>query len=125
MKRFDLAADTRSTALVIVFPIGVKGLFNPAVHTLVRRVQERLDDVYVSYALSSGAPSVPDAIAASRFAGCTSAVVVHAQDADFGSLERGARGDYSLEGSLELAEMTPSAVIGAYHTAVAAAGRAA
>jgi hypothetical protein len=126
MKQFSLSANPPPTALVIVFPVGVKGLFNPAVHTLVREVQERLESVYVTYALSSGAPSVADAIAASRFAGCEAAVIVHAEDADVSGLGPLARlGDYSIEGSLELVSMTPAAVIGAYHTAVAAAGQAA
>jgi hypothetical protein len=70
-----------SIALVIVFPPDVKGLFNPAVHALVRGVEERLEGVHVTYALTSGAaPDLEASLAAARFAGCTSAVVVHAED---------------------------------------------
>ncbi len=129
MKLFDFDSGSRPTALIILFPVGVKGLFNPAVHSLVREVQEQLDDVYVSYALSSGAPSVADAIAASRFAGCSSAVVVHASDhasdADLGSPGERFHGDSPIQGSLELVDLTPASVVGAYQSAVAGAHRAA
>jgi hypothetical protein len=64
--------------LVVVFPVGVKGLFNPAVHRVVREVEDRLEGVFVTYALTAGgSPDVGDAIAAARFAGCDSAVVMH------------------------------------------------
>jgi hypothetical protein len=82
MTRFGtLAAPAQRLGLVIVFPPGVRGLFNPAVHRLVRSVEARLDDVFVTHALSSGAaPDVGAAVAAARFAGCSSAVVVHCED---------------------------------------------
>lgn len=75
------AAPAQRLGLVIVFPPGVRGLFNPAVHRLVRSVEARLDNVFVTYALSAGAsPDVGAAVAAARFAGCSSAVVVHCED---------------------------------------------
>lgn len=64
--------------LVIRFPSTVRGLFNPSIHRLVRSVEDRLGGVFVTYALDSGvSPGVADAVAASRFAGCDSVVVVH------------------------------------------------
>lgn len=126
MKQFKFGATTPSTALVIVFPVGVRGLFNPQVHSLVREVQEKLDNVYVTYALSSGSPTVADAIAASKFAGCEAAVVVHAGDDLSSDLARfGSGADSPIRGSLGLAEMTPSTVVSAYMTALAGASRAA
>jgi hypothetical protein len=77
----SFAAPAQRLGLVIVFPPGVRGLFNPAVHRLVRSVEARLDNVFVTYALSSGSsPDVGAAVAAARFAGCSSAVVVHCED---------------------------------------------
>lgn len=74
-------ASAQRLGLVIVFPPGVRGLFNPAVHRLVRSVEARLENVFVTYALSSGAsPDVGAAVAAARFAGCSSAIVVHCED---------------------------------------------
>lgn len=67
--------------LVIVFPPGVTGLFNPRVHRLVSEVGEQLDGVYVTYALSGGTgPDVEAATRAAEFAGCDSAVVVYSAD---------------------------------------------
>ena len=69
------------SGLVIVLPPDVTSLFNPDVHRLVRSVEDRLEGVFVTYALSSGAaPDVGAALKAVRFAGCTSAVVIHAED---------------------------------------------
>jgi hypothetical protein len=59
----------------------VRGLFNPDVHRLVAGVEARLGDVFVTYALSTGAsPDLGAALAATRFAGCSSAVVVHCEE---------------------------------------------
>jgi len=76
---FDMSP--RRSGIVIVFPTGVTNLFNPDVHRLVRMVEDQLDGVFVTYALSGGAaPDVGAALKAARFAGCSSAVVVHAED---------------------------------------------
>jgi len=104
---FRFAADENGSALVIVFPPGVKGLFNSEIHGLVREVQERLDGVYVTYALSSAvvvAAATNDAV---RFA------------------ERGTTGDWLLTVSPVHSELDAPAVVDAYLTAVTEAGRAA
>jgi hypothetical protein len=76
-----LTASPDRVGLVIVFPPAVRGLFNPTVHRLVRAVEEQLDNVFVTYALSNGAsPDFDAAFAAARFAGCSTAVVIHTED---------------------------------------------
>jgi hypothetical protein len=73
--------DSSRPGLVIVFPPGVSSLFNPRVHRTVREVEQRLGDVFVTYALSGdAAPDVASAVNAARFAGCGSALVVHMID---------------------------------------------
>ncbi len=72
---------THGSGLVIAFPTGVRSLFNPQVHRLVREVESRLDGIFVTYALSSPeGPGVEAAVNAARFAGCSSAVILHAED---------------------------------------------
>ena len=95
---FDFAADETTSALVIVFPPGVRGLFNSDIHDLVREVQEQLDEVYVTYALSSGAsPDLRAAIAGARFVGCQSAVVIPAETNDVAQLsDNRTTGDWLL-----------------------------
>lgn len=67
--------------IVIVFPPGVTSLFNPGVHRLVREVESQLGEVFVTFALSGGAtPDVDGAVRAARFAGCSSALVVHSEE---------------------------------------------
>jgi hypothetical protein len=69
------------SGIVIVFPAGVRSLFNPHVHRLVRAVGHQLDGVFVTYALSGGpVPDIDAALKAARFAGCDSAVVIHSDD---------------------------------------------
>ncbi len=118
MKIFDKVSATRPTGLVIVFPIGVKGLFNPTVHRLVRKVEEELEGVHVNYALSSGAsPTVSDALAAARFAGCEAAVVVAADERVLDpSTGLGSSGDWSL--FAEAGEISADSVVDAYQTAL-------
>jgi hypothetical protein len=124
---FRFAADENGSALVIVFPPGVKGLFNSEIHGLVREVQERLDGVYVTYALSSGtSPDLRAAISAARFVGCDSAVVVAAATNDAVRFaDRGTNGDWLLTVSPVHSELDAPAVVDAYLTAVTEAGRAA
>lgn len=75
------AGTAGQTGLVIVFPPGIQGLFNPEIYRLVGAVQDKLDDVYVTYALSGGSsPNVDAAVNAARFAGCGSAVIIHSED---------------------------------------------
>jgi hypothetical protein len=114
-------------ALVIVFPTGVKGLFNSDVHCLVREVQDTLDGVYVTYALSSGtSPDLRDAMSAARFMGCEAAVVISAAanvEANLG--DEVSAGDWMLTTLKAPSELDASAVIDAYLSAVNEAGRAA
>jgi hypothetical protein len=115
----------RRTGLVIVFPLGVKGLFNPVVHGLVREVGEQLSDVHVTYALASGSgPSVKDALAAARFAGCDSAVVVAPDDEGTGqSVGNGAAGDWSIDLSPD--QMSAASVVHAFQSVMAGLDHAA
>ena len=124
---FKLTADGATTALVIVFPLTFKGLFNPDVHGLVRDVQELLDGVYVTYALSSGSsPDLRDAITAARFGGCESAVVVSAYPNDASRFTGGRlTGDWLLTSSQGNSDLDAAALADAYRAAVSEAGRAA
>ena len=124
---FRIASDETKTALVIMFPPAVKGLFNSEVHRLVRDVQDLLEEVYVTYAFSSGSsPDLRDSIAAARFGGCESAVVVPVGAADPAPFEdTGSKGDWLLTSSQVHAGHDASALVDAYLEAVAEAGRAA
>lgn len=124
---FRLSSDRAKTALVIVFPPAVKGLFNSEVHRLVREVQELLDGVYVTFALSSGSsPDLRDSMVAARFGGCESAVVVPVGASDAASfIDPGSKGDWLLSDSEVHTEHDASALADAYLEAVAEAGRAA
>ena len=122
-----LAKDETKTALVILFPPQFKGLFNPEVHRFVGAVQEQLDGVYVNFALSSGdSPDLGASIAAARFVGCDSAVVVLAGASDTAPfIDDSSKGDWLLTASTGLSELDAPALVDAYRAAVAEAGRAA
>ena len=124
---FRFTAKKSTTALVIAFPSDMKGLFNPEIHALVRDVAERLEGVYVTYAVTSGSdPNLRDAMAAARFAGCESAVVVAAGAGDeLRFMGRGTTGDWMLSDAPVLSELDASAVAEAYLSAAEEAGRAA
>ena len=124
---FRFTANDIKTALVIAFPPTVKGLFNSEVHGFVREVQELLDDVYVTYALSSGtSPDLRDAMAAAQFGGCESMVVVPVGASDAARfVETGSKGDWLLAASPVLTELDAPALADAYLEAVSEAGRAA
>jgi hypothetical protein len=124
---FRLAKDETKTALVILFPPQFKGLFNPDVHRFVGEVQEQLDGVYVNFALSSGdSPDLRASIAAARFVGCDSAVVVLAGASDAAPfIDHSSKGDWLLTASTGPSELDAPALVDAYRLAVAEAGRAA
>jgi len=124
---FNFDANRTRSALVIVFPPGVKGYFNPEIHGLVREVEEQLEDVFVTYALSSGgSPDLRDAMAAARFAGCESAVVVPAGDRDAGHVvDYGSSGDWMLSTSPIFSELNAPGVVDAYQEALAESEKAA
>jgi hypothetical protein len=120
-------ADSNQTALVIAFPPSVSGLFNTEVHGLVRQVQERLPEVSVSYALTSGtAPTPSDAVAAARFAGSRSSVVVFAgESGDAWPVDFASGGDWMLPASSALTDLDAAAVVEAFNSAMTEAVRAA
>jgi hypothetical protein len=124
---FEFHADGSTTALVIVFPPTFKGLFNPEVHGLVRDVQERLDGVYVTYALSSGtSPDLRDAISAAQFGGCESAVIVPVHPSEASRFTGpGSTGDWLLTSSQVNSDLDAAALADAYRTAVSQAEMAA
>ena len=124
---FRFVENETKTALVVVFPPTVKGLFNSKIHELVREVQELLDGVYVTYALSSGnSPDLRASITAARFVGCESAVVVMAGSGDaVPFFDHGSKGEWLLTASTVLPELEAPALVDAYRAAVAEAGRAA
>lgn len=124
---FRFSETEATTALVIVFPPEFKSLFSSEVHRLVSEVQDRLDGVYVTFALSSGnSPDLRASIAAARFVGCESAVVVVAGSGDAApSFDHGSSGDWLLTASTVPPELEAPALVDAYRAAVAEAGRAA
>jgi len=124
---FRFASAGTKAALLIVFPPTVKGLFNSEVHRLVREVQELLDEVYVTDAHSSGtSPDLRDAMAAARFGGCESMVVVPIGASDAARfIDTGSKGDWLLTASPVLSVLDAPALADAYLAAVAEAGRAA
>jgi hypothetical protein len=125
--QFRFAAHDQSTALVIVFPPEVKGLFNQDVHELVRQVQEQLEGVYVTYALSSGnSPDLRAAMSAVRFVGCESAVVVPAEASETGHFEDWRKsGDWLLTADFIGPDLNAPAVVDAFMAAISEADRAA
>ena len=129
MKRDHLfAAPPHRVGLVIVFPPAVKGLFNPAVHRLVRAVEDELDEVFVTYALSSGeSPDIDAAFAATRFAGCSSAVVIHYEDwiGSMAAVDPTTDTVLAPESAGDGLRFNVEAVLAAYRVARAAAGIAA
>ena len=124
---FNFDSNQTGSALVIVFPPGFRGLFNPEIHGLVRDVQDRLEGVYVTYALSStGSPDLRDALAAARFAGCESAVVIPTGEPEVARLaEEDRLGDWMLEMAPLVSEVDALAVVDAYQAAAAEAEKAA
>ena len=124
---FSFSERDQRAGLVIVFPLGVSGLFNPEIHGLVQEVERQLDGIFVTYALSSGAsPTVRDAISAARFVGCESAVVVQAVEPGASwAVDGGPGGDWLLTPLLVPNELDVSAVVDAYRSALDAAEKAA
>ena len=124
---FEFPADGATPALVIVFPPTFRGLFNPEVHRLVRDVQELLDGVYVTYALSSGtSPDLRDAIAGAKFGGCDSVVVVpvHPSEASRFTGED-STGDWLLASTQVNSDLDAATLADGYRAAVSQAERAA
>jgi len=124
---FRFAEYESKTALVVVFPSAVKGLFNSEVHDLVREVQELLDGVYVTYALSSGSsPDLRAALSAARFVGCESAVVVPAEANEAARfIDNVSKGDWLLSSLPDPSELDAPALVDTYLAAVAEARMAA
>ena len=126
-QQFRFISNDLKTALVILFPPGIKGLFNPEIHKLVREVEGQLNGVHVTYALSTGgSPDLDDAIAASRFAGCDAAVVVHPQQSSSSAFSDDLQhGDRMIDWSPVESELTAEAVAGTFLSVVDQAGKAA
>jgi hypothetical protein len=124
---FSFSERDRRAGLVIVFPPGVAGLFNPDIHGLVQRVERHLEGTYVTYALSSGAsPTLRDAISAAQFVGCESAVIVQSVEPDASwPADCAPDGDWLLTPLPGSNELEVSAIVDAYHSAVHAAEQAA
>ena len=73
---FDTQRD-KVPALVLNLDDDSLSLWDPEVNNLVDALEDRLDGVFVTFAAGpSGRPSLADALAAVRYAGCSSAVVV-------------------------------------------------
>jgi hypothetical protein len=110
-----------------MFPPAVKGLFNSDVHRLVREVQDLLEGVYVTYALSSGtSPDLRDSAAAARFGGCESMVVVPVSASVAERfIDTATKGDWLLTASGADGTYSASALVDAYLAAVTEAGKAA
>lgn len=66
----------QETALVLLFRDRRESMWDSEVSELVGEVEERLDGVFVTYALEAATqPSLDDALAAARFMGCSEAFV--------------------------------------------------
>ena len=93
----------------------------------MREVQEQLDGVYVTYALSSGSsPDLRAALSAARFVGCESAVVVPAGASEAARfVDNDSKGDWLLSSLPVPSELDAPALADAYLAAVAEAGMAA
>lgn len=75
-------------ALIVVFPDRRGGLWSAEISRLVEQVEEQVDGGFVTFALANGRrPSVADALAAARFAGCSSAVLAVVDGDSGGGLE--------------------------------------
>jgi len=76
-------------ALVLNLRDDSASLWDLEVNGLVEELEDRLDGVYVTFAAGrAGRPSLADALAAVRFAGCSSAVVVAPEGRPSGGAER-------------------------------------
>ncbi len=70
------ATDEDRVGLVVLFPGAASSLWDRSKAEFVDSVEELLDGVFVTHAAAAGGPpSLVDAVAAGRFAGCTSIVV--------------------------------------------------
>lgn len=121
-------SSPQRSGLVIAMPPGVTSLFNPDVHRLVRTVEDRLEGVFVTFALSSGAvPDVKAALKAARFAGCTSAVVIWSGDWSDNDFEFDTNTDtlWSESHLSEHLDDSAEKVVAAYNRALPPAGMAA
>ena len=65
-----------SCGLVVVFPDAGANLWDAELNRMVSEIEDRLDGAVVNFALLNGRhPSLVDAMVATRFVGCTQAVV--------------------------------------------------
>ena len=124
---FSFSGSDQRIGLVIVFPPGVAGLFNPEIHGFVAKVEKGLEGTYVTYALSSGgSPDLRDAVCAARFVGCESAVVIRSVEDGAARREYGSpSGDWLLASTSVGDEFDVAAVVNAYRLAITASEKAA
>lgn len=76
MPRMTWSETDPAPALVVRFDRDRLPPWDREVEALVEELEERLGDVFVTPAAGPGGPTLRDALAAARFAGCESAVVV-------------------------------------------------
>lgn len=75
MPRMSWREREPAPALIVRFDRDRLPLWDGEVDALVAELEERLDGVYVTAAAGPGGPTLRDALAAARFAGCDWAVV--------------------------------------------------
>ena len=73
--RFRHASEPSAPALILRFDRERVPLWDTEAGALVEELEECLDGVFVTPAAGAGGPTVRDALAAARFAGCPWAVV--------------------------------------------------
>jgi hypothetical protein len=76
MDKIWTSDPTASCGLVVVFPDEEASIWDRDVNGMVREIEDRMEGQFVTFALLNGhQPSLMDALTATRFVGCTSAVV--------------------------------------------------
>ena len=71
----SLNSDRDPGCLVLVLDHELVPLWDPALGALAEELEERLDDVDVTFASATGAPTLGDALAAARYLGASWAAV--------------------------------------------------
>jgi hypothetical protein len=105
-----------SCGLVVLFPDATANIWDSELNGIVNEIEERLDGAVVSLALLNGRqPSLMDAIVATRFLGCTQAVVAVVGGGDERTIEAV---DSEFPVTLAACAHNAESVIDAYYSAL-------
>lgn len=113
---FEIAAD--EPALILYWPVANGGLWDPAISSLIERLEDELEVFVTCVGSGRGALGMTDATAAARFMGCSSLVVVSPEGMrPIGRDLESASADCGLPMVSVDAEWTATAVAEAYYQA--------